>query len=99
MSAPFHQTRMGQRYYEHTVPELVRQLTRLNDLLERSLGDGVAGPSLRRFVVTCVPRDAGEGDWFVVDRRDEEPAILAGSGPDGRRRAGALARELEEGRG
>jgi hypothetical protein len=32
--APFFQTRMGQRFYEHTMPELVRQLTRLNDLLE-----------------------------------------------------------------
>lgn len=31
----FHQTRMGQRFYESTMPELVRQLTRLNDLLER----------------------------------------------------------------
>ena len=32
---PFFKTRMGQRYYEHTAPELVRQLTRLNELLER----------------------------------------------------------------
>ena len=31
----FFQTRMGQRFYESTMPELVRQLTRLNDLLER----------------------------------------------------------------
>lgn len=36
---PFHSTRMGQRYYEHTLPELVRQLTRLNDLLEKALTD------------------------------------------------------------
>ena len=33
--APFHATRMGQRFYEHTAPELVRQVTRLNDNLER----------------------------------------------------------------
>ncbi len=34
MSEPkFFQTRMGQRFYEHTMPELVRQVTRLNDLL------------------------------------------------------------------
>ena len=32
---PFFQTRMGHRFYEHTVPELVRQITRLNELLER----------------------------------------------------------------
>ena len=31
----FFQTRMGQRFYESTMPDLVRQLTRLNDLLER----------------------------------------------------------------
>ena len=31
---PFYQTRMGHRFYEHTAPQLVRQLTRLNDLLE-----------------------------------------------------------------
>ena len=43
----FFQTRMGQRFYESTMPELVRQLTRLNDLLERiacrldiSMGNG-----------------------------------------------------------
>ena len=36
MSDPkFFQTGMGHRFYEHTVPELLKQLTRLNDLLER----------------------------------------------------------------
>ena len=36
MSEPkFFQTRMGHTFYEHTVPELVRQLERLNELLER----------------------------------------------------------------
>lgn len=37
---PFHSTRMGARFYESTVPELVRQLTRLNDNLERLIGRG-----------------------------------------------------------
>ncbi len=32
---PFHLTRMGARFYEHTVPELVRQLEWLNGNLER----------------------------------------------------------------
>lgn len=46
MSGPaFYQTRMGQRYYEHTLPELVRQLTRLNDLLERTLSAPVPADS------------------------------------------------------
>ena len=34
---PFFKTRMGHTYYEHTVPELVRQLARLNELLENVL--------------------------------------------------------------
>ena len=38
MSEPrFFQTRMGRTYYEHTMPELVKQLERLNNLLERSV--------------------------------------------------------------
>jgi hypothetical protein len=32
---PFYATRMGQRYYEKTLPELVRQIERLNELLEK----------------------------------------------------------------
>ncbi|WNZ60882.1 hypothetical protein QEG98_33925 [Myxococcus sp. MxC21-1] len=36
MSGPsFFQTYMGQRFYETTMPQFVRQLTRLNDNLER----------------------------------------------------------------
>jgi hypothetical protein len=29
----FYQTKMGRQYYEVTMPELVRQITRLNDML------------------------------------------------------------------
>jgi hypothetical protein len=38
---PFHLTRRGKVFLEHTMPELVRQLTRLNerlDALEARLG-------------------------------------------------------------
>ncbi|MCP3167391.1 hypothetical protein FJV41_48860 [Myxococcus llanfairpwllgwyngyllgogerychwyrndrobwllllantysiliogogogochensis] len=36
MSAPsFFQTHMGQRFYEGTMPALVRELKRLNDNIER----------------------------------------------------------------
>ena len=35
MSVEFFQTRMGKTFYEHTMPELVRQLERLNELLDR----------------------------------------------------------------
>ena len=32
---PFFKTRMGHRFYESTMPNLVEQVTRLNELLER----------------------------------------------------------------
>ncbi len=35
----FFQTRMGRTFYEHTAPELVRQLERLNANLERITND------------------------------------------------------------
>jgi hypothetical protein len=37
MNPEFYQTRMGQKYYEHTLPALVRQLDRLATLGERAL--------------------------------------------------------------
>ncbi len=35
IDVPFHATRMGLRFYEHAVPEVARQLSRLHDNLER----------------------------------------------------------------
>ncbi len=32
---PFYATRMGRQFYESTIPRLVEQLERLNDLLAR----------------------------------------------------------------
>ena len=32
---PFYRTHMGHRFYEHTVPELARNVGRVADLLER----------------------------------------------------------------
>ena len=32
---PFYKTRMGLRFYDRTMPALVKQLERLNELLER----------------------------------------------------------------
>jgi hypothetical protein len=32
---PFHLTKMGRDFYDRTLPELARQLARLNDLLEQ----------------------------------------------------------------
>ena len=34
---PFYKTRMGHQFYESTMPRLVEQLERLNDLLEKML--------------------------------------------------------------
>ena len=49
---PFYQTRMGRQFYEVTMPELVRQLTRLNDmfalyveLIEKQVEQGRQSPS------------------------------------------------------
>ncbi len=32
---PFFKTRMGHQFYDRTMPNLVKQLERLNDILER----------------------------------------------------------------
>ncbi len=37
---PFHVTRGGRTYYEHQLPELLRQLTKLNENLE-ALADAI----------------------------------------------------------
>ena len=34
---PFHQTAMGRDFYDRNLPELLRQVTRLNELIERLL--------------------------------------------------------------
>jgi len=34
---PFYLTRMGREFYDRTMPDLVRQLIRLNNNLERAL--------------------------------------------------------------
>ena len=52
---PFHNTRMGHTFFEHTMPELVRQITRLNDLLERLVQKLPEPPA------TAGPTDDGEG--------------------------------------
>jgi hypothetical protein len=32
---PFHRTAMGRDFYDRTMPDVLQQITRLNDLLER----------------------------------------------------------------
>ena len=54
MSAPqFFETRMGRQYYEVTLPELVRQLHRLNDLL--ALGVEQMEQNAKSKVGVCSP--------------------------------------------
>lgn len=43
----FFRTHMGHRFYEQTMPELVRQLARLNDNLERLIERLPAAPPER----------------------------------------------------
>ena len=59
--APFHSTRMGARFYEHTLPELVRQVARLADAVER-----LANSTPDRQVPDGQPQPLKETD------RDEE---------------------------
>ena len=40
----FYQTRMGRQFYEVTVPELIRQIARLNDLLALAVEARVTKP-------------------------------------------------------
>ena len=42
---PFHATVMGRRFYEHTMPELVRQIAQLNEHLERLVNAAEASPT------------------------------------------------------
>ena len=43
---PFHATRMGRVFFEHTMPELVRQLAKLNENLERAREESYGGGAL-----------------------------------------------------
>ncbi len=49
---PFYLTRSGARFFEHTMPELVRQLAQLNKNLER----------LARVAETTDPDTQGDSD-------------------------------------
>ena len=40
----FYQTRMGRQFYEVTIPELIRQIARLNDLLALAVEARVTKP-------------------------------------------------------
>jgi hypothetical protein len=55
---PFYRTQMGHRFYERTMPELVRQLTRLNTILERVFLDEAKHQ----------PPVASEGDRGATER-------------------------------
>ena len=44
---PFHLTGMGRQFFERTMPDLVRELSRLNDNLEK-LASGTEGESVAK---------------------------------------------------
>ncbi|RKH35630.1 hypothetical protein D7Y13_07705 [Corallococcus praedator] len=63
MSGPaFFQTHMGQRFYEGTMPQLIRELTRLNNNLERlvAVAEQLSGPK-QSSSVESVPPPTTEG--------------------------------------
>ncbi|CAM4493445.1 hypothetical protein [Corallococcus exiguus] len=62
MSGPdFFQTHMGQRFYEGTMPALVRELKRLNDNMERmvAVAEQLAG---QKEAPSVEPREPSPGD-------------------------------------
>jgi len=52
MSVEFYQTAMGRDFYERTMPALVRELARLNALLEKLVEQRAGSPVVRE-----VPRE------------------------------------------
>jgi len=52
----FHETRAGAEFYRRTMPELVTQLTRIADALER-----IAGESAEASPSSTVPPGSAEG--------------------------------------
>ena len=52
----FFRTRMGQQFYDRTVPELVKQLERLNELLERLVRQLDAADQEDRRCHTSAPK-------------------------------------------
>ena len=50
----FHLTQMGHRFFEATMPRLVQQLTRLNDLLERLV------VAVEKQATTPAPKEDGQ---------------------------------------
>ena len=61
-----HETRMGQSLITHTLPELVRQVSRLADAVERLA-------ELHVRLGDHQPSDAKENDDVPEDRDQEEP--------------------------
>lgn len=62
MSYEFYQTRMGDRFFNQQLPDLIRVLGRLADALASGTGSGVS------LGATCPPeffRDLMSGDWDI----------------------------------
>lgn len=60
---PFHMTRVGQRFYEHTLPRLVEEVARLNERLA-ALGEAMGrqeGPTDDQVRGTAATHDGPRG--------------------------------------
>ena len=65
---PFFKTRMGQRFYEHTMPEWVKELERLNDLLERPAAERDRPHLVESEIIGCygcLPENLSP--WILTD--------------------------------
>ncbi|MBN2717049.1 MAG: hypothetical protein JXX14_14455 [Deltaproteobacteria bacterium] len=54
---PFYQTRIGRTFFDHTMPELVRQLSQLNVLLQQLIDHSQPEKSSMEPVSAGVPTD------------------------------------------
>ncbi|NVJ27519.1 hypothetical protein HUW62_40535 [Myxococcus sp. AM011] len=60
----FFQTQMGHRFYEGTMPQLVRELRRLNDSLERlvAVAEQLSGPKQSSSAEPVPPPTPGDSE-------------------------------------
>lgn len=73
MSGPkFHETSMGHMFYEHTMPELVRQLKKLNKGLGgmRFCSSGPNEANKPKFEI-CTPKEVGKTTVIDADLYDK----------------------------
>ena len=85
----FFRTAMGQRFYEHTMPALVKEMTRLNANLEAMLVHVTTPPDLREAgppngagTKLCPRCGSSLGRATALSRRDNKTSVCTPCGAD-----------------